>query len=154
MSVLALIRPDDWNLALFVHLLGAFTLIGALVLAASYLFAARGGSVAMIGLGFRSLLIVALPSLVVTRLAAQWITSKEGLEDSDAAWIEIGFMSTDIGVLVLLGATLAAGLAVRRAARAEAARDSGPGATIAAWLVTLLIAVYGVVIWLMVTNPD
>jgi hypothetical protein len=154
MSALALIRPDDWNLALFVHLLGAFTLIGALVLAASYLFAARGGSVALVRLGFRSLLIVALPSLVVTRLAAQWIASKEGLEDADATWIEIGFISTDIGVLVLLGATLAAGLAVRRAARAETAGDRGPGAAIAAWLVTLLIGIYGVVIWLMATKPD
>jgi hypothetical protein len=154
MSALALIRPDDWNLALFVHLLGAFTLIGALALAASYLFAARGGSVAMIRLGFRSLLIAALPSLVVTRLAAQWIASKEGLEDSDATWIEIGFISTDIGVLVLLGATLAAGLAVRRAARAETVGDRGPGAAIAAWLVTLLIGVYGAVIWLMATKPE
>jgi hypothetical protein len=154
MSALALIRPDDWNLALFVHLLGAFTLIGALALAASYLFAARGGSVAMIRLGFRSLLIAALPSLVVTRLAAQWIASKEGLEDSDATWIEIGFISTDIGVLVLLGATLAAGLAVSRAARAETAGDRGPGAAIAAWLVTLLIGVYGAVIWLMATKPE
>ena len=40
MSALAVIRPDDWNIALFVHVLGAFTLIGALAVAASFLFAA------------------------------------------------------------------------------------------------------------------
>jgi hypothetical protein len=154
-TALAVIRPSDWELPLFVHVLGAFTLIGALVLAASYLFAARGGSLEMTRLGFRSLLIAALPAFVVTRLAAQWVASEEGLEDADVAWIDIGYISTDVGLLVLLGATLAAGLAVRRAGRAEAAGDTGhPGAAIAAWLVSVLIVVYLVVIWLMATKPD
>jgi hypothetical protein len=151
MSALAAIRPDDWNLALFVHVLGAFVLIGSLVLAASFLFAARrDGSVQLTRLGFRSLLIAALPSFIVTRVAAQWIASKENLEDSEAAWITIGYLSTDAGLLVLLGATLAAGLAVRRAGRAS---DGGRGAAIAAWLVTFLIAVYAIVIWVMATKP-
>ena len=38
---LAAIRPDEWGLPLFLHVLGAFTMVGALVMAASYLFAAR-----------------------------------------------------------------------------------------------------------------
>jgi uncharacterized membrane protein len=155
MSELALVRPDDWNLPLFVHVLGAFTLIGALVMAASFLFSARrDGSVELTRMGFRSLLIVALPALIVTRLAAQWIASKEDLEDSELAWIEIGFMSTDVGLLVLLAATIAAGLAVRRAGGAATADGAGGGgATLAAWLVMLLIATYGVVTWLMATKP-
>jgi uncharacterized membrane protein len=154
MSGLALIRPDDWNLPLFVHVLGAFTLIGALVMAASFLFSARrDGSVELTRMGFRSLLIVALPALIVTRLAAQWIASKEGLEDSELTWIEVGFMSTDIGLLVLLAATIAAGLSVRRARRASVTGGSGGGTTLAAWLVMLLIAAYGVVTWLMATKP-
>lgn len=143
---LATIRPDDWNLPLFLHVLGAFTLVGALVMAASYLFAGRGGSVAMARLGYRSLLLGALPAFIVTRVAAQWIASEEGVEDSDAAWIGIGYMSTDIGVIALIVATVAAGLAVRRAA-------GGRGVSIAAWLVALLIAVYAVAIWAMATKP-
>lgn len=156
MSALAAIRPDDWGLPLFVHVLGAFTLIGALVLAASYLFAARrDGSVEMIRLGFRSLLIAALPSLIVTRIGAEWIVSKENLEDAEVSWIDVGYISTDLGLLVLLGATLAAGLAVRRAGRAATAEGGGgAGVSIAAWLVSALILLYAVVIWLMATKPD
>jgi hypothetical protein len=154
MSALAVIRPDDWNIALFVHVLGAFTLIGALAVAASFLFAARrDGSVQLLRVGFRSLLIVALPALIATRLGGQWIASKENLEDSDLSWIETGYMSTDVGLLVLIGATVAAGLAVRRAGRAPEGGDGGPGAAIAAWLGILLVALYGVVIWMMATKP-
>ena len=114
MSLLATIRPDDWNLALFVHVLGAFVLIGALAVAASYLFAARrDGSPELLRAGYRSLLIGALPAFIVSRVAAQWLLSEEGLEDSEAAWVTIGFLSTDVGVLALIAATVAAGLAVR-----------------------------------------
>jgi hypothetical protein len=152
MIELAAIRPDEWGLPLFLHVLGAFTLIGALAMAASYLFAARrDGSVALTRLGYRSLLLVALPSFIVMRVAAQWLESEEGLEEAELAWIDVGYISTDIGVLALLGATIAAGLAVRRAGRAE---GSGGGIAVAAWLTAVLIAVYAVAIWLMATKPD
>jgi hypothetical protein len=63
MSALAVIRPNDWELPLFVHVLAGFVLIGALFMAATYLFAARrDGSVELTRAGFRSLLIVALPA--------------------------------------------------------------------------------------------
>ena len=153
MIEVATIRPDEWGLPLFLHLLGAFTLIGALVMAASYLFAARrDGSLELTRLGYRSLLLVALPSFIVMRIAAQWLASEEGLDDADLAWIDVGYISTDIGVLALISATIAAGLAVRRASRAEGARAGG-GVAVAAWLVALLIAVYTVVIWVMATKP-
>jgi hypothetical protein len=151
---LAAIRPDDWNVALFIHVLGAFTLIGALVMAASFLFAARReGSLALTRAGFRSLLIVALPAFIATRVGGERIASNESLNDADPTWITIGYSSTDGGLLVLLGATLAAGLALRRAARAEASGDRRRGAALAAWLVTLLIAVYATVIVVMATKP-
>ena len=47
---------------------------------------------------------------------------------------------------MLVGATVAAGLAVRRA---EGVR----GVALAAWLLALLIVVYAVVIWMMATKP-
>jgi uncharacterized membrane protein len=147
MSLLATIRPDDWNLALFLHVLAAFVMVGALVTAAAYLFAARrDGSLELTRAGFRSLLIAALPAFIATRLSAQWLVSKEGLEDAELAWLDYGFITTDVGLLVLVGATVAAGLAVRRA---EGVR----GVALAAWLVAGLIAVYAVVIWLMATKP-
>ena len=147
MSLLATIRPDDWNLALFLHVLAAFVMVGALVTAAAYLFAARrDGSLELTRAGFRSLLIAALPAFIAMRLSAQWLVSKEGLEDAELAWLDFGFITTDVGLLVLVGATVAAGLAVRRA---EGVR----GVALAAWLVTVLIAVYAVVIWMMATKP-
>ena len=156
MSAIAAIRPDDWDLPLFVDVLGAFTLVGALVTAAGFLFFARSdGSLAFTRLGFRSLLIVALPAFVATRVGAQWIASEGGLDDADVTWITVGYLSTDVGLLVLLGATIAAGVAVRRAGRSEADAPAGRrGAAIAAWLVTFLVAVYAVVIWLMATKPS
>ncbi len=147
MSLLATIRPDDWNLALFLHVLAAFVMVGALVTAAAYLFAARrDGSLELTRAGFRSLLIAALPAFIATRLSAQWLVSKEGLEDAELAWLDFGFITTDVGLLVLVGATVAAGLAVRRA---EGVR----GVALAAWLVAALIVVYAVVIWMMATKP-
>jgi uncharacterized membrane protein len=147
------LRPDDWDLPLFIHVLGAFTLVGALVTAATFLFAARhDGSLAFVRNGFRCLLLAALPAFIATRVGAQWIADEEGLDDADVAFVEIGYISTDVGLLVLLGATIAAGIAVRRAGRADGGDPRG-GAAIAAWLVTLLIAVYAVVIWLMATKP-
>ena len=122
-------------------------MVGALVTAAAYLFAARrDGSLELTRAGFRSLLIAALPAFIATRLSAQWLVSKEGLEDAELAWLDFGFITTDVGLLVLVGATVAAGLAVRRA---EGVR----GVALAAWLVAALIAVYAVVIWMMATKP-
>jgi hypothetical protein len=146
-SLLATIRPDDWNLALFVHVLFAFVRVGALVTAAAYLFAARrDGSLELTRAGFRTLLIGALPAFIASRLAAQWLISEEGLEDADLAWLDIGFMTTDAGALVLIAATVAAGLAVRKA-------EGTRGVALAGWLVAFLIVVYAVVIWVMATKP-
>ena len=153
MTDLAVIRPDEWNFPLFLHVLGAFALVGTLVTAASFLFAGHRGSVAFTRLGYRALLFGAFPAYLATRIGAEWIASKEGLDDAGLAWVDIGYISTDVGLLALIGATVAAGLAVRRTRRAQAAGDTGRGAAIAAWLVTFLVAVYAVVIWVMATKP-
>ena len=77
-----------------------------------------------------------------------------GPGDSDLTWISVGYITTDAGILALLGATIAAGLAVRRAGAAEGRGETGGGVAVAAWLTTLLIVVYAVVIWLMATKPE
>ena len=147
MTLLATIRPDEWNLPLFLHVVGAFALVGALVVAATYLFAARrDGSVEFVRAGYRTLLWGAVPAFIVNRVGAQWILDKENLTDSEDAWITIGFLSTDVGILFLIGATAAAGLALRRA-------QGGRGLTIASWLVAALVAIYAIVIWVMATKP-
>ena len=151
--MLATIRPDDWNVPLFLHLLGALVLFGSLVLAAYCLFTARrDGSLATARVGFRALLYGAIPSYLVMRVSAQWLLDKEGLEDSEAAWITIGFLVTDVGVLALVGATVAAGLAVRRAGgEGEVSASRGPA--IAGWLTVVLIAASLIAVWAMATKP-
>ena len=123
MDALAFVRPDDWNFPLFLHVLGAMVMVGALVLALGYLAAAwRGDSPGSLRLGFRVLLYGAVPSFLVMRLAGQWIYSKEGLDDlpTDPSWINIGFSIGDIGLLFLVIATVVAG-------RRRPARDRGRG---------------------------
>jgi hypothetical protein len=150
-NVLAVIRPDEWNFPLLMHVLGAFLLVGALVLSASVLLlAARDGTVAQARLGFRSLLWGVLPAWVVMRGGAQWIADKEGLEDADLAWIDIGFITGDSGFLFLLIATVLAGLALRRASR-----DGGSsGMTTAAGVLSVVMLIaYLVTIWAMSAKP-
>ncbi len=146
--MLATIRPDEWNFPLFLHIVGAMGLVGALSTAAYYLFRARrDGSAALTRVGFRTLLFAGIPSYLVSRLSAQWLLDKEGLGDEDA-WIDIGFIVTDVGVLLLLTATIAAGIAARRA---EGSVGSGPA--IAAWCCSVLLVAYTVALWAMATKP-
>jgi hypothetical protein len=148
---LAVIRPDEWNFPLLMHVLGAFVLIGALVLSASVLLlASRDGTTAQARLGFRSLLLGVVPAWVVMRGGAQWIADKEGLEDADLTWIDIGFMTGDSGFGLILIALLLAGLAMRRANR-----DGRPGglATGAGVLSAVMLIAYLVTLWAMSAKP-
>src|SRR5215210_6446278 len=77
LGLLAAIRPDDVNIALFVHVLGAMALVGSLVLVVTALAADN------LRLGFRPLLLAVIPSWIVMRVAAQWTASKEHVDDLD-----------------------------------------------------------------------
>ena len=146
MTVLAAIRPDDWNFALFLHVLSAMTLFGAVVLA---VVSVAGNSQAGLRLGFRSLLIGAIPSWIAMRLSAQWIASKENLLDEGVetpAWVDIGFMTSEGSLLFLIAATVCAGIAARR--------ERGGGLrTATVVLVGITIVAYVVALWAMSTKP-
>ena len=129
-------------------------LVGALVLAASALvLARRDGSAALLRLGYRSLMLGALPAWIVMRGAAEWIADKEGLTgDEVPSWVDIGYSIADPGLLLLLIATVLAGLALRRAGRAEG--PAGDGLSRASTvLVSLLLVAYLVAVWAMTTQP-
>jgi hypothetical protein len=153
-TVEAAIRPDAWNLPLLLHVLGAMLLVGTLVLAASALvLARRDGSASMVRLGYRSLLIGALPAWIVMRGAAEWIADKESLTgDEVPSWVDIGYSIADPGLLLLLASTVLAGLALRRAGRAGS--GGGDGLSLASTvIVALLLIAYLVAIWAMTTQP-
>jgi phage shock protein PspC (stress-responsive transcriptional regulator) len=146
-TVLALIRPDDWNLPLFLHILGAMVLVGGLVLALTSLLGGwRGGEAVTVRVGYRALLLAVLPGWLVMRITAQWVASKEGLEDANVTWIDIGFMTAEPGFLLIIIATVLAGLAARRG-------QAGTGVRVAAVLVSVLVVAYLVAVWAMTTRP-
>lgn len=149
MTWLAIIRPDDWKLPLFLHILGAMVLVGGLVLAGTSLFGAwRQGDAATLRSGYRALLIAVIPGWLVMRIAAEWIVSKEGWNDvkPTPSWIDIGYSLAEPGLLFIIIATVLAGLAARRG-------SSGTGARVAAVLVGVLIVAYLVAVWAMTTKP-
>ena len=136
----AAVRPDDWNLALLVHVLGAMVLVAL----------RADDRTATVRFAFRTLLIGAVPAYLVMRVGAEWIASKEHLEDSDASWIGIGYSVADGGLLLLIVMTVLAGLAVRRA------RRGGEPRSLLRWttgLTLLLIVAYTVAIWAMASKP-
>jgi hypothetical protein len=114
-GVLASIRPDSWNFPLFLHVLGAMILVGAATTAGVAQHApgvVPGDGDRMRRFSFRTLLFAALPAYIVMRVGAEWMYSKEfGDTDDDPTWIGIGYITADIGALLLLIALITAGIA-------------------------------------------
>ena len=98
-----------------------------------------------------SLFYGALPGYIVFRAASEWILDKEGLADADLAWIDIGYMVSDMGALLLIIALVIGGISVRRRTRGEAV--SAISARIVTGLVSLVLVAYLVAIWAMTTKP-
>jgi hypothetical protein len=89
---------------LFLHVLGAMTLFGA-VLAAVILSGAawRTPDRAFLRKATFWALVSGIPAYIVFRVGAQWIYSKEGFTGhNDPTWIGIGFGVSDAGLLLLL----------------------------------------------------
>jgi hypothetical protein len=154
MSLLATVRPDAWNLPLFLHVLGAMVMVGGFVLALTSLAgAARGGELPITRLGFRALLYAALPGFIVMRGAAEWIADKEGYAAAKKtpAWIDFGYIIADPTLLFLLIAMLLSGLALRRARR----DGGGGGGLVRAATILIAIALVAdlVAIFAMTTKP-
>ena len=147
----ASIRPDDWNLPLLLHVLGAMVFVGLLAAIAVILVAAlrerRPGGGAEAGVPHAP----HRRDPVVHRHArgAEWIASEENAPD-DAAWIGIGYIVTDLGLLLLIVVTVLAGLA---SAGRSAAPEPGRLIRPATALTLFLIAAYAVALWAMTAKP-
>jgi hypothetical protein len=155
MSLLAVIRPDSWDLPLFVHILGALVLVGGLTLSAVSLIAAwRSGSAGLTKLGFLSLFYGALPGYVVMRGGAQWIAHKEGLDndDVDLSWVNIGFSVSDLGFVLLVASLVIGGIAIRRINRGEGGSPN-VSARIATGLISVFLIASLVAVWAMTVKP-
>jgi uncharacterized protein YqgC (DUF456 family) len=132
---------DLWFL---LHVGGAMVLVGALLLSATALVGAwRTDDAGNLRLGYRALLIGALPAWLVMRVAAQLLVDDY---DEDAAWIGVGFGVSELSLLLIIASTVLAGMSVRRAAGGGRVR----AATI---IIGILLLLYLVAIWAMTTKP-
>jgi hypothetical protein len=149
--MLALVRPDSWNLPLFLHLIGAIVLVGGLLSVTLLLATALGRPpvrALLLGVAFRAQLATVLPGWILMRLAGAWLSSKE--DPGSPTWLDIGFGISDGGLAVLLVVTVLCGLAVRRAAGAA----PPAAARIAVVLAPLYLAALAVAVWAMSAKPS
>jgi hypothetical protein len=153
--MLGFLRPDAWELPLFLHVLGAVVLFGAvgsvLVLAAASLRRDARAAPLLRRIAFKTMLIAVWPSFILMRLTAEWIRSKEfpsGAQEPD--WIGVGYVVGDGGVVVLLGLTLCAWLATRQK-NADRARPAT--ATIATGIAGFYLVALAVAWFAMSAKP-
>ena len=136
--MVALIRPDSWNFPLFLHVLGATVLVGAV--AATVLAASRSRSSALLRrVAFRTLLLLAIPSWLLMRFAGEWIASKENIPGTPG-WLNTGYIVGDGGAVILLVGTIVAWMATRKPARGWPVRTLTVLASL--YLVALLVAMF------------
>jgi uncharacterized membrane protein YkgB len=150
-----LIRPDSWNVPLFVHVAGAMVVTAAVVAAIGALVLAWRATgehrAALTRFAFRTLLFAGIPAWFVMRIGAEWIYSKEYSGDNDPSWVGIGYAIAEPSGLLILIATILTYLGARRL------RSGGGGggmAKVATVLATIAVAFFVVAIWAMTTKPS
>jgi hypothetical protein len=136
--MLALVRPDSWNLPLFLHVLGATILVGAV--AATAIAAGRsGGSLMLRRVAFRTVLFLVIPAWILMRVTGEWTNSREDIP-GDPGWLGVGYIVGDAGVVILLLAVIFGWLSVRKPDRGWPARTVAALALL--YLAALLVAVF------------
>jgi hypothetical protein len=113
--MLALIRPDSWNLPLFLHVFGATVLFGTIGAVAVAGFAIRGRAdhqLLLARVAQRTFLLGVIPAYILMRAAAQWIDDKEFPNGDEPGWVGVGFLVSDVGAILLVVVGIL--LAVRR----------------------------------------
>ena len=99
-------RPDSWNLPLFLHILGATVLFGTIATVAIAGFASRshaGYEGLLARVAARTFLFGVIPSFILMRGAAQWIVGKEFPGNAKTpGWVDVGFVVTEPGAVLLL----------------------------------------------------
>ena len=116
MNVASLCGPTC-GAPLFLHVLGATLLFGALLAVTTLAYASTrivDHGPMLRRLAFTIMLAGVWPSYVLMRVGAQWVLSHEGLDDDPPGWVGVGFLVSDVGILVLLVLTLLGWLGLRR----------------------------------------
>jgi uncharacterized membrane protein HdeD (DUF308 family) len=154
MSVLAAVRPDEWNFPLLMHVFGAMLLVGGLLTAVTALLLGwRRDSAWYSRRGFWALLLIALPAWFVMRIGGEWIYSKENFDEGDEpGWLGVGYITADLGGLLLLISIIVTGIGVRRLRRPDA--GTSVLTRIGGVVASVLLLAYTVAVWAMTAKPD
>lgn len=115
--MLALIRPDGWDLALFLHVLGATLVFGTTATLAIAGFASRRNAThnALLARTIAwTFLVGVLPTWLLMRIGAEWIRSKEFPNGDEPGWIGVGYIVSDGTAVLLIVTGILAGLSARR----------------------------------------
>ena len=146
-ALLAAVRPDRLDLPLFVHVAGAMALVGAAATAAA-IAVTSGTDTADWSrrLSFRLALVATLPAYIAMRVGAEWIRAAEfGDATAGAGWIDLGYITADGGLLLLVVATVLVWLSARR-------RSARLAAT-ASVLLAVAVVVWVIAAWAMTAKP-
>jgi hypothetical protein len=157
MSALAVVRADEVNFPLFLHVLGAMLLVGMLLAVVSAIAVGWRRSdplesAALTRFGLRTLLFGVVPAYIVMRVGAQWTEAEEDLPEAveDSAWLGIGYVTADIGALLILVSIV---LAIVGLLRLRTGKGIAFGRAIGV-IAALLLAAYVVAVWAMTVKPD
>ena len=148
--MVAAVRPDSWNLPLFLHVLGATLTFGAVGAVALFSFAARGRvpeqALLLRRWALWTGLLAVVPAFVLMRVAAQWIADKEFPGDAKTpGWLDVGFIVTEPGALLLLVTLILAWFAARR--------ERFRAAAAVPWLASIYLIALGVAWFAMSAKP-
>lgn len=154
MSVIAAIRPDDVNFPLFLHVLGAMLLVGALFTVGTAIvmgWRREGDSLAFTRFGLRTLLFGVFPSYLLMRIGAEWTYAAADYPDEfDPAWVGIGYITADAGALLVIVSIILSIIGLRKL---RDGRGLGLGRAVGIISLLLLVA-YVVAVWAMTAKPD
>ena len=147
------IRPDEINLPLFLHVLGAMLLLGALLAVAGATALAWRRSDDAVGLSrfsLLTLLVGVVPSYILMRIGAQWTEAEQDYpDDFEPAWLGIGYITADLGALLILVSIVLSTVGLVRLRRGSGIRL---GRAVGVISILLLVAIL-VAVWAMTAKP-
>jgi hypothetical protein len=131
-------RPSSWNLPLFLHVLGAILLVGAVAATLALALSSQRWSW-LRSIMLRTTLLVVIPAWLLMRIPGQWEDSKSSIGDGQG-WLDVGYMVGDAGVLFLILTSIVAWIGARKPER----RWPGPTVAVLAgiYLAALFVAMF------------
>ena len=136
--MVALLRPDSWDFPLFLHVLGAICLVGA-VAATCVVASASQQRPWLRPIALRTMLAVVIPAWLLMRLSGQWEDSRSSIGDGQG-WLGVGYLVGDAGVLFLILTSICAWLGARRPERRWPGRAVAVLAAV--YVAALLVAMF------------